>query len=107
MKNLIAAPARRSPPHPAISRYPGSSVASKNRKNSSRSSDTNVPSTNVSSARIVAMSVRTFTVSRNDASTAITNRNVVSRTRNRLMPSTPTAYFSPIDATQVAWSPSW
>ena len=39
-----------------------------------------------------------------DAITAITNRNVVSTTSHRLIPSTPTRYFSPIEATHVASS---
>ena len=42
-----------------------------------------------------------------DAMTAIRNRNVVSMTSHRLIPSTPTRYFRPMDATHVASSTNW
>ena len=55
---------RRSPPQPPMIRYIGTSSASKNTKNSSRSSATNEPSTAVSSTSIDAMKSRTFFVDR-------------------------------------------
>ena len=72
-------------------RYIGNSRASKNRKNSSRSSARNDPTTAVSSANIAAMYSRTLRSIRHDARIASGNRNVVNSTRNRLMPSTPTS----------------
>src|SRR5262249_27943666 len=47
-KNLIAAYTRLPPPQPPMIRYIGTSTASKNKKNNSRSSARNVPSTAVS-----------------------------------------------------------
>ena len=71
-------------------RYIGTSSASKNRKNSSRSSARNVPSTAVSRTSIVIMYRATFVSILHDARIAIGNRNVVSRTSHRLIPSTAT-----------------
>ena len=98
---------RRSPPHPPMIRYIGTSSASKNTKNSSRSSATNDPSTAVSRTSIDAMYSRTFFLTGHDASTDSGNRNVVSSTIQRLTPSMPTRYCSPMLFTHVACSTNW
>ena len=98
---------RRSPPHPPMIRYIGTSSASKNTKNSSRSSATNDPSTAVSRTSIDAMYSRTFFLTVHDASTDSGNRNVVSSTIQRLTPSMPTRYCSPMLFTHVARSTIW
>jgi hypothetical protein len=72
-------------------RYIGNSSASKKRKNSSRSSARNEPSTAVSRISIAAMNSRTFRSILQDARIARGIRKAVSSTRNRLMPSTPTS----------------
>ena len=50
---------------------------------------------------------RTFFLTGHDASTDSGNRNVVSSTIQRLMPSMPTRYCSPMLFTHVACSTSW
>ncbi len=88
-------------------RYIGTSSASKNTKKSNRSSATNDPSTAVSSTSIDTMYSRTFFSTLHDASTDNGNRNVVSSTIQRLTPSMPTRYCSPMLFTQVARSTIW
>jgi len=70
-------------------RYIGNSSASKKKKNSSRSRARNDPIMAVSRNRKASMKYFTWFSIRHEISTPAGIRNVVSRTKNRLMPSTP------------------
>ena len=81
---------RRSCPQMPIRKYIGISIASQKRKKRNRSSETKTPITPVSSTSSEMKKPCTrWSIDFQDASIAIGVRNVVSSTRNRLMPSTP------------------
>ena len=81
---------RRSWPHMPIMKYIGISVSSQNTKKRNRSSETKTPIMAVSITRMAMKKPFTFSwIDSQEQRIASGVRNVVSRTRNRLMPSTP------------------
>ncbi len=76
-------------------RYIGTSVTSKNTKNTSRSRLTNTPSRPVSSTSIATMYIFTFLRIDADARIEIGNSSAVSTTSSSEIPSTPTFHEIP------------
>ena len=91
MKNFIAAYRRFALPHPAMRKYIGTSIASQNTKNATRSRERKIPMIAVSSRRNQNVYALTrCSMPRADASRPIGNSTAVTTTMKRLKPSTPT-----------------
>ena len=90
-----------------ITRNIGTRSASKNTKNSSRSSARNEPTIAVSSSSVSAMNSRTRWLTPHDETIATGVMNAVSTTSQTLNPSTPTRYDSPAEGSQSTCSTSW
>ena len=88
-------------------KYIGTSTNSKNTKNTTRSRARNTPINAASSSSIHAVNAFTRTVSFADASNPIGNSSAVSTIMKMLMPSTPTAYFTPSEPIQRSLSTNW
>ena len=81
---------RRSCPHMPIMKYMGISVSSQKTKKRKRSSETKTPIMAVSMTRRAMKKPLTFSrIDSQEHKIAMGVRNVVSRTRNRLIPSMP------------------